>query len=106
MPHLVPGHLQSPVRPRRPLAQERSLASSLVPNRDVGVQVLGDLKPGRVTYSAGVMNGVPDGTSSTTDDDSNGDDSSSPAHASTTSEVETARFIFITCDLYPFAFTL
>jgi phosphate-selective porin OprO/OprP len=51
---------------------ERSLASALVPNRDVGVQVLGDLKPGRVTYSAGVMNGVPDGASSTSDVDSNG----------------------------------
>lgn len=46
---------------------ERSLASSLVPNRDIGVQVLGDLAQTRLSYSVGVFNGVPDGASSTTE---------------------------------------
>lgn len=50
---------------------ERSLASNLVPNRDVGVQALGDLSP-KLTYSAGVFNGVPDSASSSTDVDTNG----------------------------------
>lgn len=50
---------------------ERSLTSNLVPNRDVGVQLLGDLAGAKVTYSGGVFNGVPDGTSSTTDADAN-----------------------------------
>lgn len=53
------------------LFPERSLASSLVPNRDVGVQVLGDLAGAKVTYSLGVFNGIPDGSSSTTDVDTN-----------------------------------
>ncbi len=51
------------------LFPERSLASSLVPNRDVGFQVLGDISP-RLSYAGGIFNGVPDGTSSTTDVDS------------------------------------
>jgi phosphate-selective porin OprO/OprP len=56
------------------LFPERSLASSLVPNRDVGFQVLGELSP-RVSYAGGVFNGIPDGTSSTADvDTSNGKD--------------------------------
>ena len=50
------------------LFPERSLASSLVPNRDVGFQVLGDLTP-RLSYAGGIFNGVPDGTSSTADVD-------------------------------------
>jgi phosphate-selective porin OprO/OprP len=52
---------------------ERALASSLVPNRDIGIQALGDLAAGRVAYAAGLFNGIPDGTSSTTDADSNSD---------------------------------
>jgi phosphate-selective porin OprO and OprP len=52
------------------LFPERSLASSLVPNRDVGFQVIGDLSP-RLSYAGGVFNGVPDGTSSTSDVDAN-----------------------------------
>lgn len=50
---------------------ERALASSLVPNRDVGVQVQGDLARGTVSYLAGVFNGVADGSSSTADVDPN-----------------------------------
>jgi phosphate-selective porin OprO and OprP len=52
------------------LFPERALASSLVPNRDVGIQIQGDLSP-RVYYAAGIFNGVPDAASSTTDVDSN-----------------------------------
>lgn len=52
------------------LFPERSLASSLVPNRDVGFQVQGDLSP-RFSYAGGVFNGVPDASSSTTDVDAN-----------------------------------
>jgi phosphate-selective porin OprO/OprP len=50
------------------LFPERSLPSSLVPNRDVGFQVLGDLSP-RLSYAGGIFNGVPDGTISTADVD-------------------------------------
>jgi phosphate-selective porin OprO and OprP len=39
---------------------ERGLPSDLVPQRDVGVQVSGDLFGGVVTYAAGVFNGVVD----------------------------------------------
>jgi phosphate-selective porin OprO/OprP len=46
---------------------ERSLASSLVPNRDIGIQGQGDLFDGKVTYAGGLFNGVPDATSSTLD---------------------------------------
>jgi phosphate-selective porin OprO/OprP len=51
------------------LFPERSLASSLVPNRDVGFQVLGDISS-KLSYAGGIFNGVADGTSSTTDVDS------------------------------------
>jgi phosphate-selective porin OprO/OprP len=50
---------------------ERSLASSLVPNRDIGVQLQGDLAGGRIGYATGIFNGVPDGSSSTTELDLN-----------------------------------
>jgi phosphate-selective porin OprO and OprP len=52
------------------LFPERSLASNLVPNRDVGFQAQGDLSP-RWSYAGGVFNGVPDATNSTTDVDTN-----------------------------------
>lgn len=53
------------------LFPERSLASSLVPNRDIGFQVQGEAAGGALSYSAGVFNGVPDGTNSTNDLDVN-----------------------------------
>ncbi len=53
------------------LFPERSLANSLVPNRDIGVQVQGDLPGGQVFYAVGLMNGVPDGASSADDRDTN-----------------------------------
>ena len=53
------------------LFPERSLATGLVPNRDDGVEVMGDLFSARLSYSVGVFNGIPDGTSSTTEVDTN-----------------------------------
>ncbi len=46
---------------------EDSLVSNLVPNRDVGVDLHGELFEGAVNYDAGVFNGVPDGVSADTD---------------------------------------
>ena len=45
----------------------RAMPTALAPNRDLGIQVLGDIGGGRVSYLAGVMNGVPDGGSSDLD---------------------------------------
>jgi phosphate-selective porin OprO and OprP len=45
----------------------RALPTALVPNRDLGIQVLGDISGGLVSYLAGVMNGVPDGGSADAD---------------------------------------
>jgi phosphate-selective porin OprO/OprP len=39
---------------------ERALATNLAPNRDVGLQLSGDLDSGLVTWQAGLFNGVPD----------------------------------------------
>jgi hypothetical protein len=39
---------------------ERGLPTGLVPNRDVGVQLSGQLDGGRIGYQAGVFNGLPD----------------------------------------------
>jgi len=50
---------------------ERSLASSLLPNRDIGVQAQGDLAGMKLSYAAGVFNGVTDGSSSIIDVDTN-----------------------------------
>jgi len=55
------------------LFPERSLATSLVPNRDIGIQAQGELGAGRVLYAGGVFNGVADGASSTTEVDANSD---------------------------------
>jgi phosphate-selective porin OprO/OprP len=46
------------------LFPERSLASSLLPLRDLGVTAHGAFTGGRIAYDAGVVNGIPDGTSS------------------------------------------
>jgi phosphate-selective porin OprO/OprP len=52
------------------LFAERTLASSLVPNRDVGFQAIGDLAHG-VTFAGGIFNGVPDSNISPIDVDTN-----------------------------------
>jgi phosphate-selective porin OprO/OprP len=46
---------------------ERASPTALVPNRDVGMQVLGDVAGGTVSYLASVMNGVADGGSADLD---------------------------------------
>ena len=46
---------------------DRAFPTSLVPNRDLGIQVLGDVKGGVFSYLAGVMNGVADGGSADLD---------------------------------------
>lgn len=50
---------------------ERALASNLVPNRDVGVQLGGEVGGGRFEYAVGLFNGVADGASG--DADASGD---------------------------------
>lgn len=47
---------------------ERSIVSNLVPNRDLGVQLSGDVLDGRLNYTVGVFNGVGDGGSTTNTD--------------------------------------
>ncbi len=50
---------------------ERALASELAPNRDLGVQLQGELAKGRFSYALGVFNGTVDGRDAVT---SNPDD--------------------------------
>lgn len=46
---------------------ERALPTNLVPNRDLGLQIGGDLGGGVANYAVGVFNGVADGTSADVD---------------------------------------
>jgi phosphate-selective porin OprO/OprP len=46
---------------------ERALPTAVAPNRDVGIQVLGDIGGGVVSYLGGVFNGIPDGGSTDVD---------------------------------------
>lgn len=43
------------------LFTERSLVSQIAPNRDIGIQLGGDLRNGTVSYAIGVFNGIQDG---------------------------------------------
>jgi phosphate-selective porin OprO/OprP len=52
---------------------ERAQPTNLVPNRDVGVQLGGDLGEARVQYAVGVFNGVPDGGSGDLDNNDDKD---------------------------------
>ena len=45
---------------------ERALPSELAPNRDIGIQLQGDLADGRVGYAIGVFNGTVDGRDAVT----------------------------------------
>ena len=47
---------------------DRALPTALVPNRDVGVMLFGDVAAATVSYAVGVFNGVPDGGSADIDD--------------------------------------
>ncbi|MEP7010749.1 MAG: porin [Acidobacteriota bacterium] len=53
---------------------ERALPTNLVPNRDLVVQVSGDLAAGRATYAVGVWNGVVDGANGGDLDSNSGKD--------------------------------
>jgi phosphate-selective porin OprO/OprP len=55
------------------LFPERSLATNLVPNRDVGIQAQGDVGGGVVSYIGAVFNGVPDATNGDIDTNSGKD---------------------------------
>jgi phosphate-selective porin OprO/OprP len=50
---------------------ERSLVSQIAPNRDIGVQVAGDLNKGAVSYAIGLFNGIQDGGSNASQTDAN-----------------------------------
>ena len=47
---------------------ERALPTGLVPNRDLGIQLWGDVAGGTLSYAAGVFNGVGDGRSTSNSD--------------------------------------
>jgi phosphate-selective porin OprO/OprP len=51
------------------LFNERSLATDLVPNRDVGFTLHGDLFNGAASYAVGIFNGAPDYSGTTTNAD-------------------------------------
>ncbi len=50
---------------------ERSLTTQLVPNRDLGFMLFGDVGNDRFSYFAGIFNGTPDGEGTDTDNDDN-----------------------------------
>lgn len=52
---------------------ERAFPTQLLPNRDLGVQVHGDVLDGRLNYAAGFFDGVRDGASLDTDTNSSKD---------------------------------
>lgn len=64
---------------------ERGLPTSLVPNRDLGVQLSGDISGGVVSYSLGYFNGVSDGGSS---------DANTPADAENDTKGDWAARVF------------
>lgn len=47
---------------------ERSIATNLVPNRDLGIVATGDILDGKLNYTVGIVNGVADGASTTNAD--------------------------------------
>lgn len=50
---------------------ERALPSELAPNRDIGVQLQGDVADGRFSYAVGVFNGTVDGRDAVTSNPDN-----------------------------------
>jgi len=68
-----PIGLEALVTDRNILFNERSLATDLVPNRDLGAELHGDLFGGVASYAAGIFNGAPDynGTTTNADYDNN-----------------------------------
>jgi phosphate-selective porin OprO/OprP len=72
------GKFKTPVGPEQMLADrdllfnERSLVTDLVPNRDLGARLQGELFLGVLKYAAGVFNGVGDSRNSSNGDFSDG----------------------------------
>jgi phosphate-selective porin OprO/OprP len=64
---------------------ERAYPTNLLPNRDLGVQIAGDVASGLVNYSLGYYNGVTDGASS---------DSATPADSETDTAGDIAGRLF------------
>jgi len=60
----VPVGLEQLVLDRNILFNERALATDLVPNRDIGVELHGDFFDRGVSYAAGLFNGTSDGANS------------------------------------------
>ncbi len=60
----TPVGLEQLLADRDLLFNERSLVTDLVPNRDLGVQLHGDLFGGTVNYAVGIFNGVGDAKNS------------------------------------------
>lgn len=58
----APFGLEQLQNPNRILLVERSLANNLVPNRDTGVELFGEVG-GVLSYMAGIFDGAPDGAS-------------------------------------------
>ncbi len=73
--NLLVGKTKTPFDLERLVSQtdllfiERAYPTSLGPNRDLGVQVFGDLSEGRLSYQLALQNGVPDGGTSIVDTD-------------------------------------
>jgi phosphate-selective porin OprO/OprP len=63
------------------LMMERAFPTQLVPNRDIGVQLSGDLFGGTLSYQAGIFDGTVDGNS-TDGDNNNGKDFEARLYAS------------------------
>ena len=60
----APFGLEQLMQDRDTLLNERALATDLVPNRDVGFELHGNLFEGRASYAAGLFNGTTDGGNS------------------------------------------
>lgn len=73
--NLLVGKTKTPFDLERLVSQtdllfiERAYPTSLGPNRDLGVQVFGDLSEGRLSYQLALQNSVPDGGTSIVDTD-------------------------------------
>jgi phosphate-selective porin OprO and OprP len=68
-----PVGLESLVADRDTLFNERSLATDLVPNRDLGAELHGDLFGGAASYAAGIFDGAPDYSGAPVNTDSDND---------------------------------
>lgn len=67
----VPFGIERLQSSRNLLFVERGLPDNLVPNRDIGAMLHGDLFDGKISYAAGIFNGVADRGSGDSDIDGN-----------------------------------